>query len=441
MKNDSDIYISLPEGTTLTIYRHKGVLCVSGEECDVSKEIALIIKNSVNGLKLKETLNAMSYENKSKGNRSKRILLGLLALVSEGKLKLTKTCCDNCGQIINRENIFYPQGMHVELTRSCNLKCYYCYKDAVLNVSERLETKTLLEILKELKKRGLRVVELTGGEPLLHPDFLSILDFCYHNFSVVSVLSNGTLITEEFVEQILLYKDKLVFSISLDSCDELEYERKSGIKGSFKKVVDGIKRLTQKGFFVRASMAVDEGNWQQIERTLLFAKSLNVAKFTYSPIIPVGRANNQVVWRGIDIDMFASLEKKLVHRYPDFIHTLEGHSIEELLAPGGCGAGSRTFVMNESGIVRMCATDEKYGVIGDLKRQTVDEVFANQICALISELVFPNSSVCDGCVYLTFCAACPIKTRKQIELIGEDNCRWIQKNSKAREWYQLSGQK
>ena len=397
----------------------------------------MVIEKSVLGLKLKDAL-IETQERSTDQIKQKRLLLGVLSLVYEGKLLLSEEPNVVSGIIINRENIYYPQGLHVELTRSCNLNCYYCYKNAVFHDTvTHLKTRKLFELLLELKNKGLKVVELTGGEPLLHPDFMAILEFCYHNFSLVSVLTNGTLITQEFARRAQQYKDKIVFSISLDSFNETEYEKKSGVKGSFRKAVDGILTLTKRGFFVRASMAVDETNWRQIEQTLLFAKSLGVAKFTYSPIIPMGRANKWTVWRTTNTEDVASFEKYIVQKYPSFIHTLDGHSLEELLAPGGCGAGSRTFVMNEAGVVRMCATDENYGVIGDLRKQTVDEVFSNPLCAIVDELVFPNSNLCKDCDYLSLCASCPIKTKRQIKLIGENNCQWLRCNEVARRWYQF----
>ena len=430
----------MPECTTLELFKHYGVLTKECGRTEVTKEIALVIEKSVHGLKLKDALiRVQERDNGADLVKQKRLLLGILSLVYEGKLLLSETPNIVSDKIIDKENVFYPQGLHVELTRSCNLNCYYCYKNADYHhhTVPNLETGKLLELLLDLKNKGLKVVELTGGEPLLHPKFMSILEFCCHNFSLVSILTNGTLITKEFARWAQSYKDKIVFSISLDSFDKTEYEKKSGIIGSFQKAVDGIKILTYNGFFVRASMAVDEGNWKQIEQTLLFAKSLGVAKFTYSPIIPIGRANQLTVWNNTGVEEVASFEKYIVRKYHDFIHTLEGHSLDELLAPGGCGAGSRTFVMNEAGVVRMCATDEQYGIIGDLSKQTSDDVFSNPLCAIVDELVFPNANLCEGCNYLSFCVSCPIKTKRQIGLIGEENCRWLRNNVIAKKWYQL----
>lgn len=430
------LYVILPKNTKLIIYKTKGILIASTKQTEIKKTIALTIYGCLCG----QPLNT-SIEKAISNNYEKPIdvLLGILALIKENELLLTNKSVNDTTAVINKENVFYPQGIHVELTKSCNLKCYYCYKEAIFSKNKQLlETSKLLDILHHLASKGLKVVELTGGEPLLHPDFLIILKTCYNLFEKVAILTNGTLIDENFIDNVKKYKDKLVFSISLDSYDEIEYEKKSGIIGSFKQATKGIRLLTKEEFFVRASMAVDDSNWYHIEKTLLYAKSLGVSSFTYSPIMPSGRADKKrVLWETLPIEDLVSFEKYIIEKYPNFIHTLEGRSIKELQLPGGCGAGSRTFVLNEEGLVRMCATSENYGLIGDLKTQSIDDVFSHPLCKIVSDLILPNKIYCSNCKRLPLCAGCPLKVLEQIKIIGRDNCYWLKNNTIAQRWYDM----
>jgi MoaA/NifB/PqqE/SkfB family radical SAM enzyme len=49
------------------------------------------------------------------------------------------------------------------------------------------------------------VVELTGGEPTLHPDFLTIVKHCAEIFPLVSIITNGYVLNEDHIEKLSKY--------------------------------------------------------------------------------------------------------------------------------------------------------------------------------------------------------------------------------------------
>ena len=99
----------------------------------------------------------------------------LQQMMSYEILELGKSPCQCKFTVTGSRDFFIPQHMSVELTSNCNLKCIYCYRDAGPNQRDYLEYEVLVDILERLASNGLRSVELTGGEPLLHPQFLEIL--------------------------------------------------------------------------------------------------------------------------------------------------------------------------------------------------------------------------------------------------------------------------
>jgi sulfatase maturation enzyme AslB (radical SAM superfamily) len=159
---------------------------------------------------------------------------------------------------ITRElDAYYPASLHVELTARCNLRCFFCYREAGPEVREpRLETRELLRILSDLRDRGLTTVELTGGEPLLHPDFPEILDFCGENFATIVLLTNGTVMTDALLDALVSQREKLFVNVSLDNHDPEEHDRRRGRRGSFQKTTRTIRTLARHGIWVRVAMAV-----------------------------------------------------------------------------------------------------------------------------------------------------------------------------------------
>ncbi len=436
MNELSDMYVTLPDNSKVCLYKRHGLLIINNEKIKIHKDIAYTILLCLNGTSL---YNAILICCSGNNQKAKKILLGVLKLIAENKLLVSKDRKESKHIIVvNEEYVSYPQSLHVELTRACNLNCYYCYNNSGPNIKERLlSTETLLDVIRELSERGLAVVELTGGEPLLHPDFIKILNFCCDHLNLVSILSNGTLIDDHFVEKIIHLKNKIIFSISLDSYLANEHERKSGVVGSFQRTVNAIRVLSKQKFIVRVSMAVDDKNWKQIEKTLLFAKSIGATKFTYSPIIPVGRGGSngkQLFGFDTPFDEVIKYEKYLMNNYSDFLHILDGYSQQELNSQGGCGAGSRSFVLSPQGIIRMCASF-KEGRIGDITTQSLKEIFSNQLCKLSAQIVPPSYQLCKDCHYFSFCVGCSFRAMKGIEDIGVDNCSWLNNSKIVKEWF------
>ncbi len=440
MSEHQDAYISLPETSILNVYRSQGVLCYKGEKTKIKKSITDVILASLKGLSLYEAIRKYgTHLNDNCIDNSEKILPGIIALLAEGKLILLNGKDENCDYTINEEEkVCYPQSLHIELTERCNQNCYYCYNNSGGRVKEAIiPVEMLLDTINELSEKGLEVVELTGGEPLLHPHFFNILKFCGEKLNLVSVLTNGTLIDETFVNQLKIIRHKPIFSISLDSFSEVEHERKSGIKGSFKKTTEAIRLLSKENFIVRVSMAVDETNWQHIEKTLLLAKAIGASKFTYSPIIPVGRAQSkdrQLYRIRLQSEEIMKYEQYLMDKYHDFLHILDKKTKTDLQNPGGCGAGSRTFVMNSQGDIRMCATFDN-GVIGNVIKEPLKEIFSNPLCLLNAQIIPPSFDLCNNCSYLSFCSGCLLRATLAISKIGPDNCCWVSNNKTNKEWF------
>ena len=183
-------------------------------------------------------------------------------------------------------------------------------------------------------------------------------------------------------------------------------------------------------------MTIDEYNWNHIEETLLYAKSLGAMKFTYSPVIPIGRAEKlKQFWTNINSIDVMNYETSIIEKYSGYIHLLDDTSMNELHKNGGCGAGSRTYVMNPQGVVRMCATYTDYGIIGNIAKDGSREIFNNPLCTINSNLTLPNDDICSNCIHISFCRGCSLRTYMKINEIGEDKCYWLKQSIIAQKWY------
>lgn len=142
------------------------------------------------------------------------------------------------------------QFLLVELTKSCQNDCVFCYnvwKEDENYPKEELSTDDTLTLLdKAITESGCRVMALTGGEPLLKKDFLKIASFINSRGITTVLISNGKLLTERMIADCLEAGIKH-FEISLHSHDEAVHDRLAGRPGSFSEVLDAVLNVKKLG--------------------------------------------------------------------------------------------------------------------------------------------------------------------------------------------------
>jgi radical SAM protein with 4Fe4S-binding SPASM domain len=353
-----------------------------------------------------------------------RFLLFISHLLDSGKLRLLSVPDHRPPRITGSREAFIPPHLSLELTTECNLRCRHCYRESDSSQHDFFPTADLLKLLTELHRLGLRTVELTGGEPLLHPDFLEILSFCAEKFVLVGVLSNGTILSKDLFALYQSMGDRLILSISLDGPDPETHDVRRGLKGSFRRTTAHIRALTEAGLNVRVAMTVDEGNFSLIEKTLLLARELGSLAFSYSPVLPFGRG---VEWAGrgwrLDGKAVLQAELDLAARYKGFLTAFSEDTISGIKQEG-CGAGYRTFAVDPLGNVRPCVTfGTRQAVIGNLLTQSPITVFRHPITFIMADLPVPSQEVCGDCRYLSFCMYCGLRGFYGSGLNPE--CTWL----------------
>lgn len=139
--------------------------------------------------------------------------------------------------------------------KTCNLRCKHCYitKGAVSSVKNKEDFISLDKIKQSLScvdSSKLRSIYLTGGEPLMHPDFNQILRMCL-KVTNTTVMSNGIMINDKKARFLRKIDDEsrfeTIYRISLDSIDELENDALRG-RGSFRKALCAIMSLLKYEF-------------------------------------------------------------------------------------------------------------------------------------------------------------------------------------------------
>jgi MoaA/NifB/PqqE/SkfB family radical SAM enzyme len=247
-------------------------------------------------------------------------------------------------------NCNIPWTLLLDPTSACNLNCTGCWA-AEYGDTLSLKMEQLDDIILQAKDLGMHMFIFTGGEPLVRKK--DILQLCEkHGDCVFSAFTNGTLIDEEFANEMLRVKN-FVPAISVEGF-ESETDQRRGA-GTYRAVIRAMDILKEKKLPFGFSACYTSKNVHAVgsEEYIdeMIARGCKFAWFfTY---IPVGR--------DAVIDLLATPDQRefMYHQIRHFRRTKplftmdfwnDGESVR------GCIAGGRCYLhINAAGDIEPCA--------------------------------------------------------------------------------------
>ena len=136
--------------------------------------------------------------------------------------------------------------------KACNLKCKHCYieKNPYKQEKDFIPLDKIKSALLQTKGENLNSIYLTGGEPLLHPDFNTILRLCLKRCNVC-ICTNSSFLNEKKIRFLKKVEDEgltqIFFKLSLAHYDELESD-KAKYRGNYRQTIYSMKILSRYGF-------------------------------------------------------------------------------------------------------------------------------------------------------------------------------------------------
>lgn len=179
-----------------------------------------------------------------------------------------------------------------ELTDACNMNCLHCGSHASPKNKRFLDTglvkKVLDEVANEYDTENILVC-FSGGEPLLHPDFLELISYASNKGFCAGMTSNGTLITEEIAKKLADAGLKSV-SISIDGTKE-SHDWFRGQKGAYDRAITGIKNLLKTNeIYTQITTVIHKKNIDMLDD--IYGEVVKSGVHSWRPIgiDPIGRA-------------------------------------------------------------------------------------------------------------------------------------------------------
>ncbi len=293
------------------------------------------------------------------------------------------------------------------ITGACNLNCIHCYAYRWRGARE-LSLEEKMRLVREFSECEIEYVNISGGEPLLHPHTLPVLGAIRDAGIDASIVTNGTVVTPEKA-RFLARRGVYVF-VSLDGPREA-HEAHRG-RGTYEAVLRGLKLLREAGANYSLVMAVSRLNWRYTPDFVELAVKLGADRPILIPVMPSGRAlENQVyidAWSYMKAVVAAArkaaeLGIRLQLWCSPFAHLILPPELREYVTISFCRDAPVIDIDPEGNVLLCDVIDVKLGSVrGKSLREVVEEVENHP---LVREILEPRGlpRVCSTCPYGSLC--------------------------------------
>jgi MoaA/NifB/PqqE/SkfB family radical SAM enzyme len=189
------------------------------------------------------------------------------------------------------DHLVGPLAVHLELTDRCDQGCVHCFADVAdaerSDTGLQLTLEELDRLFGDLAALGAYRLGVTGGEPLMRPDLLEVLDNALTHGLVPCVTTNGLLLDEPLARE-LGARPLAWLNVSLEGATAAAHDRVRGA-GTFARVLANLRLLRAHARFTLA-FTVTRQSARQVEACAQLAREVGAAAAVFRPLYPVGRA-------------------------------------------------------------------------------------------------------------------------------------------------------
>lgn len=256
----------------------------------------------------------------------------------------------------------------LELLPLCNMNCDMCY--IRLGRSEMEAQGSLksadewIRLGKQMQEAGVLTLMLTGGEPLLFPEFRRLYLELRKLGMILTVNTNGTLLDEDWASFFGQYKPRRI-NITLYGANDEAYEKLCHYPGGYEKTRRAIQLLCAQGVDVKINGSVTKDNIEDIDALFRIGEEFHLPVHMDTYMLP-GRKDRNFSFEGqarlLPEDAAAAEVNRLkgelspqdFRLYVD--QMLQRVENTEAVYPNGisCMAGNCSFAINWQGQMRPC---------------------------------------------------------------------------------------
>lgn len=175
-----------------------------------------------------------------------------------------------------------------QLNSACNLNCLHCCEEAGHSLPDELTRDEIMDFCRQIVSLQIPYVAISGGEPLLHPDFFALSEFLRLHKISLKVETNGVFIDKTTARRFARLGFRSV-QVSLDGVTA-ETFNKLRLKGNWPATIDACKYLVEAGVNTEIVFVPTKLNIHETGAVIDLAYRMGIYGFYTGKIMRIGRA-------------------------------------------------------------------------------------------------------------------------------------------------------
>ena len=305
-----------------------------------------------------------------------------------------------------------PLSGTIEVTRRCPMNCVHCYNNLPLDNDARSNELTYDEhcrILDEITEVGCFWLLYTGGEIFARPDFLDIYTYAKRKGLLITLFTNGTLITPEAADHLAEWRP-FAIEITLYGRTKETHERVTRIPGSYAQCMRGIRLLMERRLPLKLKTVAIEPNKHELWDMKRFVEDDLGCEFKFDAMINA-RVDHSLSPLGVrlppeevvDLDLkdskrMSALKTFCSERIEFPVAAEESNQLYQ------CSGGLYSFAIDPTGKMSVCGLSQTDAY--DLRNAGFKEGWKH--LAGIRQRKATKQTKCTLCEIQDLCGMCPV---------------------------------
>lgn len=270
--------------------------------------------------------------------------------------------------MINRNNdsekLITPINITWMITNRCNYHCEFCFRFFDKN---ELDYPTAKKITDKLIDGGMKKMSWAGGEPLLWPNMMDLIEYTSSRGVMTMIITNGELITKEIATRLKQTLDWL--NLPLDGSTSEMSNRMTRKIGHFERTIEHLKNFQNTGVKLKINTVAASINIEDIVNMVPIIKRYKIKRWKIFQFYPVrGAAIDSRQKFELDVKKFEQVREQ----------------VNQMIDPQECMVvfennkelDKSYFALTPDGLVYV-SINGKDIFLGDLKTQEVRDIWDN----------------------------------------------------------------
>ncbi len=255
---------------------------------------------------------------------------------------------------------------NLELTYDCNLKCSFCYNPVIYK--NAVTTQEFKRVIDQCADLNVIFLTLTGGEPLVHPDFFEIAQHGKEQGFALRIYTNAALIGTRNADRIKEL-NPFVIETSIHGADAKTHESLTLVPGSFQKLLEAVERLREREIRVIMKTVVTVLNQDQVWDIKAIGDRYGCDVHFDTKVTPTDDGDTSPLNLGTSLEYRKKFWSEI---YPE-MNDWEPKPVHDESSVSNCSTGATSVTIDPDGNVYPCTGWRRK--LGNIKEQTIQQIW------------------------------------------------------------------